>query len=520
MRKVQYFQKLQRLCDATEMQAMDQNAIQKIGIPSIVLMENAAHSVAAWLDQNHLQANRQAKIVVCCGQGNNGGDGFAIARLLKNRHHEVTVIEAGAIKTEDAQLNQTLWQQFGKSVLWGSKRSMAILDQADFIVDAIFGTGLERAVEGLYKDWIERINQNRNAVKIGVDIPSGIHADNGQVMGIALECQHTMAFQVGKQGCYQYPGARFAGKMAIADISIPPHWSSQAKPTYLLTEDFVQANLPMRTADSHKGSYGHLFTICGSAGMGGAAQLASFAALKNGSGLVSACVPRILQDGFLGISPEVMTLSSQKGSPHYFMVSHLPFVESEVKKRDAVVLGCGIGQMPSTKKFVQQLVSSISQPLLIDADGLNCINSQLLMKRSASTVITPHPRELSRLCGLTPTEIQKNRIAVCRKFAQQWQVVLLLKGAYTVIGDPEGRIFINPTGNEGMATAGAGDVLSGIIGSFLSQNCSPLQATLLGAYLHGLAGDCLKATLSASYMSASDLMQGLNQARRMLERLD
>ena len=212
-----------------------------------------------------------------------------------------------------------------------------------------------------------------------------------------------------------------------------------------------------------------------------------------------------------------MTLSPGGESPHHFVSSHATFVASEIEKRDAAVLGCGLGQAPETVKFVRQLVASTSKPLLIDADGLNCLDSKLLKKRSASTIITPHPRELSRLCGLTTAEIQKNRIEITRKYALEWEVVLLLKGAHTVIGDADGSVFINPTGHEGMATGGSGDVLSGIIGSFLTQQCSPLQATLLGAYLHGAAGDCLKPYLASSYLSATNLIHSLNDARLLLE---
>lgn len=508
--------KLQRLCTAAEMQHMEQRAIQELGIPSIVLMENAAHSVVHWLTQNLPTLNHQSKIVVCCGKGNNGGDGFAIARLLKNRNFDVTTLEAGNAKTKDAQLNQQLWKKFGEGATWGSEKTTERLQQADLIVDALFGTGLARPISGEYQTWMEHI-QNTQALKIAVDLPSGIHSETGQVLGAAVACQHTVSFQVGKQGCYQPPGVQFAGEVTVADISVPPHWDAAAKPTYLLTKPFIQGSLPPRMPQAHKGTYGHLLAICGSAGMGGAAQLAAHGAIKNGTGLVSACVPRCLQDGFLGTIPEVMTVSPSEGSPRQFTKSHLPFVEGEIQKRDAVVLGCGLGQNSGTKEFVQHLVASVVQPMLLDADGLNNIRSSFLEKRTAPTVITPHPRELSRLCGLTTEEIQKNRLEICRTYAQQWGVVLLLKGAHTVIGDPQGRVFINPTGHEGMATAGAGDVLSGIIGGFLAQGCSPLQGALLGAYLHGLAGDCLKKTLVPAYMSALDLIHGLNEARQVLE---
>ena len=515
---------LQRLCAAAEMIEMERLAIENIGIPGLVLMENAARSVADWVEKHCIQKRKEAKIVVCCGIGNNGGDGFAIARLLKNRNYDVVVVEAGTAKTSDAKQNQIIWRQFGESVSYTDSESRShariLVAEADVIIDAIFGTGLERPVSGTFKNWIEDINANSKAIKIGVDLPSGVHSDQGQTMGVAAQCQYTLTFQVGKQGCFQFPGAQNAGKVVVRDISIPPHWPEGALPVFLLTRPFIRQLLPERVVDAHKGTYGHLLTVCGSSGMAGAVLLTSFAAIKNGSGLVTACVPRALRDVFLGQCPEMMTLSPVGDSTHHFTSSDLEFVVSEVEKRDAVVLGCGLGQSPETVKFVRQLVASTSKPLLIDADGLNCINCEILKKRSASTIITPHPRELSRLCGLTTAEIQKNRIEVTRRYAMDWGLILLLKGANTVISDANGSVYINPTGHEGMATGGSGDVLSGIIGSFLTQQCSPLQAALLGAYLHGTAGDCLKPALASSFLSATNLIHSLNEARLLLESIE
>ncbi|MBF0286519.1 MAG: NAD(P)H-hydrate dehydratase [SAR324 cluster bacterium] len=517
------FHDLERLCTSSEMQEMDGRAIEDIGIPGMVLMENAARSVADWLEEHYLSENSDAVVVVCSGKGNNGGDGYAIARMLKNRGFFVELIETGEPGTDDAKTNQVLWRHFGQSIVYPSGEASFLLEDADVIIDAIFGTGLQREIGGLYRDWIEEINQNTDAVKIGVDIPSGIHADHGQVMGIAVQCEHTITFQVGKQGCHQYPGTQYTGELVVVDISIPPYWGDQANPTYLVTRNFIQERLPGKNPAAHKGTYGHLLTICGSSGMGGAALLASYAAIKNGSGLVSACVPLSLRDAFLGQCPELMTLSPAAESHHHFTMAHTSFVEAEIKKRDAVVLGCGIGQTEETKKFVEYLVPSIYQPLLIDADGLNNITAEHLKLRSANealgaTVITPHPKELSRLSGLSTAEIQKNRIHVTRELACKWSVVLLLKGARTVIGDPEGRIFVIPTGNEGMATGGSGDVLSGIIGSFLAQEYDPLLAAVIGAYIHGLSGDCLQGALASCYLSALDLIHGLNDARLILDK--
>lgn len=507
---------LQRLCTSHEMQAMDNRAIHQIGIPGMVLMENAARSVVDLLEKDYLNSTPQARLLVCCGKGNNGGDGYAIARLLKNRGYRVQLMEKGTAKGPDAQLNRQIWSHFGKSLEYSEETSLSIIQDADIIIDALFGTGMERKLEGDYFEWIQAINESK-ATKIGVDVPSGIHADSGQVMGIAVQCEQTVSFQVGKQGCFQYPGVDYCGELHVVPISIEPYWDRDCLPTYLLTTAFMQEQLQAPRQDAHKGNLGHLMTICGSAGMGGAALLCSQAALKNGCGLVTACVPASLQNAFLSQCPEVMTLSPHQGDHTHFTAAHLELVCQSTKTRDAVVLGCGVGPSPETKKFVQSLVSEVGKPTVIDADGLNAISKEHLQSRTGETIITPHPKELSRLSGISVETIQSDRIGITRKLAQEWQVVLLLKGAHTVVGAPDGQIFINPTGNEGMATAGSGDVLSGIIGSFLSQGYSPLLSTLLGVFLHGLSGDCLRELLEPSYMSAINLIHGLNEARISLE---
>lgn len=507
---------LQRLAAAREMQEMDRRAIRDIGIPGMVLMENAARSVADEVEQRCLLTSPQSKIVVCCGKGNNGGDGFAIARLLKNRGYSVSVVDAGEAKTDDSRLNQKLWSAFGESVNYPGTEAETKIEQADIIIDAIFGTGLERDIEGMYREWIKKINDNSKAVKFAVDIPSGVHSDDSRIMGIAVKCGYTVTFQVGKQGCYQYPGLSYAGSIKVPDISIPGYWSDAEPPTYLLTLPYIRRIMPKRASDAHKGTYGHLLTVCGSAGMSGAAMLASYAAIKNGTGLVSACVPMILRDKLPSQAPEIMTLSAPANVQEYFTEIHLPYVETEALKRDAVVLGCGIGQRHETVNFSRKLVRDLNTPMVLDADGLNNITADILKQRQAPTIITPHPKELSRLCGLSTAEIQSGRIATVRRLAKEWNVVLVLKGAYTVIGDPSEAIFINPTGHEGMASGGSGDVLSGIIGSFLAQGCSSLEAAQAGVYLHGLTADCQKEHLNSGYLSAIDLIHGLNPARDRL----
>ena len=513
------------------MREMDRYALEDLGIEGLVLMENAARSVADWLTENKLKNDPYARVVVCCGKGNNGGDGFAIARLLANRGYNIHVVDAGDAKKVAARKNQLLWKQFGDSTTFPNVKASRLIKEADILIDAIFGIGIEHPIEGAYREWIEIFNSNKMALHVAVDIPSGVSTDESRILGIATHCQHTITFQTAKLGCFQHPGVLYSGKVHITDISIPEIWPEKihtkvdddensifiSSPfTYLLTAEFVCELIPERLPDAHKGSSGHLLTVCGSSGMGGAASLSSTAALKSGAGLVSACVPRELLDNLPGQSAEVMTISPYNSS-EYFTDEHADFVLQLASERNAVVLGCGLGLHPQTKAFVQHLKKHLQGPLLIDADGLNNLDDTTMQEKHATFVITPHPLELSRLCGLSVTEIQQNRIATVRRLAKEWNVVLLLKGPYTVIGNPEGHIFINPTGNSLLATAGSGDVLSGFIGGFLSQGMSNLNATLIGAYLHGLAAECFTKNKNSYCMLASDLFEGLQLARNMLK---
>ena len=524
-------QNLIRLADASSMREMDRHAIEDLGIPGAVLMENAARSVADWVEENRLKNDPEAAVVVCCGRGNNGGDGFAIARLLANRGYNISVVDAGKPGKKDALKNQQLWEQFGISASFPDQNASRMVEEADILVDAIFGIGMEQSIEGAYREWIEIFNSNKKALKIAVDIPSGVSTDESRILGVAAQCQYTITFQAGKPGCYQYPGAKYSGNVIISDISIPQHWPDDApddheesgtsdnKPspsTFLLTGDFIRDLVPERAKDSHKGTFGHLLTVCGSAGMGGAANLTCLGALKNGAGLATACVPNELRDRLPGQAPEIMTVTPHN-APEYFTEEHAEFVEQLAEARDAVVLGCGLGVHSQTAGFVQQLTKHLEGPLLIDADGLNNLDEETLKERLGIAVITPHPRELSRLSGQSVTEIQESRIATVRRLSQEWNVVLLLKGAFTVIGSPDARIFINPTGNSALSTAGSGDVLSGFIGAFLAQGLSPLYATLTGAFLHGLAADCFVEQNDSSYMVASDLFEGLRLARNSIK---
>jgi NAD(P)H-hydrate epimerase len=509
------YAKLRRLASAADMRRMDRHAIDALGLPVRLLMENAARAaadrVSALLPRD--AAGHAPPVAVVCGPGNNGGDGLAIARLLKSRGLAVTVVQLGKPSGDAVTANAAAWKQFGEtySATREAEAAEALLEQAGGIVDAIFGTGLARLVEGIYADWVDRINAAPAPIKLAVDLPSGIDSDTGAVLGIATRCTHTITFQTEKIGTCQWPGAEYAGQVEVADVSIPVHWEPNDPPTFKLTQDFARAILPRRSREGHKGSFGHLLSICGSAGMGGAALLAGRAAVKSGAGLVTAAVPRVLRDRFLDAAPELMTLAGDGGAVDVFAPEHAPLVLEAAASRDAALIGCGLGRADGTQAFVKAVVAKCERPLLIDADGLNAIDAADLTARTYSTVITPHPGELSRLSGIPAAELTADRIGHARKLAAAWGVVLLLKGAGTVVADPSGEVFVHAFADDALATGGSGDVLSGIIGSLLAQGLPPLHAALLGTCLHGAARTA-QAHLSAPFFSASDLIAGLDGA--------
>ncbi len=521
------FHRAHRLATAAEMRAMDAHAIDQLGLPGRVLMENAAQHVAQRVLERLAERFGQSSvdepdgfsgsIVVVCGRGNNGGDGYAVARLLADRGLPVTAISAGQPAGADALANAEAWERFGITLDWEADgpKAVAALNTAAALVDALFGTGLTRTVEASAAALIDALNAAAaagGAPVIAVDVPSGVDSDTGQVLGCAVQCTDTVSFQAAKPGCFQHPGAALAGRVEVAPISIPRPWPRESAPTYLRDESLVATLLPQRPAAGHKGTFGHVLTLCGSSGMGGAALLASRGALAVGAGLVTAGVPAILLDRFVPHAPELMTLSAPGGGDAAFEATHAPFMLAQAQERTACVLGCGLGRQEETGAFVREIVAGLERPLLVDADGLYHLKSEHLRARPAPTVLTPHPGELARLSGTPRKELSADRVAHTRRLAAEFNAVLVLKGAASVIAAPDGSAFINPTGDSGLAGAGSGDVLSGIIGGLLAQGLAALPAALAGVYLHGMARDLMAAEISAAAFTASDLFAGLNRA--------
>jgi len=513
-----------QLVDANQMREMDRRTIEEFGMPGEVLMELAGKGVIQYLEQNFPFIE---DALVFCGKGNNGGDGFVVSRYLLNRGVEVTAFLLGK-KTElkgDAKLNLERFIKLGGEVIEVEKeeqldRAAIYLEGTELIIDAIFGTGLDSEVKGLTREVIELINEfglDYIIPVVSVDLPSGVNASNGQVMGEAVMANATITFGRAKIGHYVYPGADYVGNLKIVDIGIPSRFTEGVN-TWLVDEELAYSMFKPRKPDSHKGENGHCLIWAGSVGKTGAAVLAGESALRVGAGLVTLGVPESLNEIFEMKTTEVMTEPIPDDSKQGFNELSIPKAKNLMKEKDVIAIGPGIGQGAGIDEFVREILLSSEAPIVIDADGLNSLAGQIgvLKKAKAPIILTPHPGEMSRLCKMSVAEIQKDRVGVARKFAKEWNVVLVLKGARTVIAGPKGDVFINLSGNEGMASGGMGDVLTGIIAGLLSQKYEPLKAGVLGTYIHGLAGDLAYEEMGGIGIVAGDLISRIPKVRKWL----
>jgi len=492
-----------------------------------VLMELAGAAAAQIACK--MLGGRKGKVLIFCGNGNNGGDGLVVARFLKLRNVPVEVWLLGkkegtgsnqpSMTSEEANANLVIAKNIGIPVSLLSNACKPSFDDVTLIVDALLGTGVDRPVAGLYKEIIERVNESQRVV-LAVDLPSGINSDNGQVMGVAMRADATATFGFLKAGLLCHPAADLCGRLHLIDIGLPA-LGVRSPEIFLSTVDHVCKLLPARKADSHKGTYGTVLTIAGSLSMSGAQLLSAESSLRVGCGLSVLAAPKSLVPHLYGREviykplPETDTVSIHP--------SAIAELKDELRRASAVVLGPGISTNPQTVEFVQMLVAdhlvaNDKPPSIIDADALNalakkpdCIKGQL-----NQSVLTPHPKELSRLMGLTTAEIQSDRINAALNAAKRFGSVVLLKGANTVIADSYGTVFVNPTGNSAMAKAGAGDVLSGIIGGLLAQGLRPLDAAVAGAYLHGRAGDLASEIYGLAGVMAGEISISIPDALRTI----
>ena len=513
-----------KLATADEMRRIDAATIEKYSIPGVVLMENAGRHVARAV-REMLDDQPDARVVVICGKGNNGGDGFVVARHLINQgvNIQVILLANGTDLGGDAAMNFRIAHNMGVPILENADEEAvrARVARADIIVDAILGIGIVGEVRGIARAAIEAIN-NCPARVIAADIPSGISADTGAVAGEAVLADVTVTFGLAKLGLVQHPGAEYCGELRVADITIPRGLLvSESLKANLVTAEMAQAMLPARQPAMHKGDAGRVLVVAGSVGMTGAAALCGLGALRAGAGLVTVACPQSLNDILEAKCTEVMTAPLPETSDRTISQAAQSEVLEHAGRCDAVAFGPGLSQNPDTAAFVRETIRAIPAPLVLDADGLNCLDgdASALTGRSAPTIITPHPGELARLVGSTIENIQEDRVDAARRAAEATNSVVVLKGAASVIADPEGEVWINSTGNSGMASGGMGDVLTGMIAAFLAGSrgsvspltLGPAAAAVAGVYYHGLAAD-LAAEDGGRSLIATDALGALHRA--------
>ena len=505
------------LVTAGEMQRMDRRTIEDVGIPGLVLMENAGRGATRFLlEQFPDLAN--LKVGVIAGRGNNGGDGFVMARCLKQKGIQVRVYLLAA-KQEvrgDAAANLNFLKPLGIPLVeipdedsFAKRKSE--MSGLDVWVDAILGTGLKSDVTGYFKTIIEFINGLKKPV-LAVDIPSGLNADSGQPCGVCIQARATATFAFAKTGHMVHPGTDYTGTLKIIDIGIPPHIVAAVEPRqFLVTPEIVRSCLPPRPADAHKGSSGHLLVVAGSTGKTGAAAMTCMSALRVGAGLVTLGIAESLNPVLEVQMLEAMTAPLPESRSGVLGESAVDAIEKLIPGKKCLALGPGLGQAPETGELVRHIIQASKIPVVVDADGLNNLAGriEILQKAKAPVILTPHPGEMTRLVNSDTRRTQQDRLTCAREFATQFKVHLVLKGARTVIAHPDGRVFINPTGNPGMAAGGMGDVLTGMIAGLVCQGASPGAAAQAGVYLHGAAADSLVETVGPYGYLAGEVMQAV-----------
>jgi ADP-dependent NAD(P)H-hydrate dehydratase / NAD(P)H-hydrate epimerase len=510
-----------KVVTAHTMQEIDRQAIAEFGIAGLDLMEAAGRACTNTIISDHGPSGHAA---VMAGKGNNGGDGYVIARQLSEAGWRVRVYilaERGEIGGDAAtNLERLPREMVFFCPLEGQLASLYPdeINRADIIVDAMLGTGLRNDLAGVYLEAVEIINASGRTI-MAVDIPSGIHGTTGRVLGCAVRATVTVTFAFAKLGHVLYPGAEYTGRLIVADIGIPPNLMETAPGYDLLNDDFIRPMLRRRDRQAHKGDFGHCLIIAGSTGKTGAAALSANSAMRAGSGLVTLAVAEGLH-GILEIkTTEVMTEPLPDSGSGHITSSAFPAIEKLLAGKDALAVGPGLGSRPGTTALIQTIIASVALPMVIDADGLNALAEDITIlrrKKSAAVILTPHPGEMARLLGASIPDVEADRISVAQDFARNFGVYLVLKGARTIIASPDGTAAINGSGNPGMASGGMGDVLTGIIVSLLGQQYSAWDACRIGVYLHGYAANLVADEKGEIGISASDVQEMLPHAYNRL----
>ncbi|WP_083258680.1 NAD(P)H-hydrate dehydratase [Cellulosilyticum sp. I15G10I2] len=502
-----------------QIQQIDEEAISQYQIPGILLMEHAAYHLFRHIKEKY----KKGSILIVCGPGNNGGDGFALARQIKiwgNWPMKVLMLAGQDQLQADGKTYYRICQHIGVEMIQVSADNIEIVYKeimaAEIIVDALFGTGLSRKVSGAYADVITHINRS-SAYIMSVDIPSGIDGTTGQIQEAAVKADITISFSAAKLGLYIYPAIDYIGELKIVDIGIPQAILENIEtPYYTIQKEEMKKLLPHRYTRSNKATYGKVLVIGGQRGMSGAVALTSMAALKAGAGIVTAAVPRAIHDIMENKLTEIMTIALQDQDGHIAAEARGQ-IQALIEKYDVIAIGPGIGRSEAIKAILLVVLAS-DKPCIVDADALYFLGEliEVVETRKAETIITPHPGEMARLTNLTVQDILDNPHTVTMQYAVKNHVISLLKIERTVVADPKGNIYININGNSGMAKGGSGDLLTGIIAGLLAQKLEAKHAARLGVYLHARAGDIMKALKTEYTLLPSDLYQGMDEAFKEL----
>ena len=509
-----------RVLNTQQMREADRQTIDDIGLPSIVLMENAGRQAVAAMEAAFEDLG-SSKVGVLCGRGSNGGDGFVVARTLAQRGIEAVVYLLGAVADVrgDARVNLEILGRVGVSVVEISNAQewelhSSEISECDLIVDAIVGTGFHGPLTGLLETVVADVN-GLGVPVVAIDLPTGVSADSHELEGEAIEASMTVTLAAPKLPLILPPADAYGGDLVIADIGIPGAVIDELEGPWLeiLTRERMRELVPARAADSHKGDFGRVLVVAGSLGRTGAAHLAALGALRSGAGLVTIATPRSCVATLAAMMPEYMTEpleETRAGAIDFAAIDRVLDI-----KADIICIGPGIGQDPSTAAFVQAVVERAGVPLVIDADAINAFAGdpdRLTARDGVDVIITPHPGEMARLLDVSIEQVQSDRLEHAREFAAARRVYVVLKGHRTIIAGPEGRSFVNLTGNAGMATGGTGDLLTGMIAAWFAQILDAEAACKLAVYVHGAAGDLAEADEGEVALLPSDIAERLGDA--------
>ncbi len=510
-----------RILTGTEMREADRRTIEDLGVSSLLLMENAGRGIVEWIAHNLPRWSTRRYLIVC-GPGNNGGDGLVVARHLRLRG--VAHVDVVLFGRKDRVRGDAFWNLAHYTTHYGPVEEITDLDAWhrwvqthpagwDVLIDALFGTGLKRPLEGWYAAWVEEVNAWSGVTRIAVDVPSGLSTETWQLIGPAVRAHVTLTLAAPKICMIYPPAAEYVGRWVVIPIGIPPAvLAAQSHRIWPEPADLA-AMLPNRPLTAHKGHFGRVLVLGGGPGKLGAAYMAGMSALRIGAGLVTVCVPESLWPALMASANELMTLGV-KESDGYWCADSMETLEPLLDRADVLVIGPGMGTHPTVAEFLRILWSRWTRPVVVDADGLNLIaqHADLRERVPPGSILTPHWGEMARLIGQSTEVIDRERFAIATRWAQDTQTVLVLKGYRTLIALPDGRVFINPSGNPGMATAGMGDILSGFIGGLLAQTGDPVRAAVLGVYLHGRAGDLAADRIGQMPLTATDLWTTIGAA--------